>query len=220
MFRGSLASRQGRLLAWADSLLVDHAALRLVWTNWGVVAAGRLYRSNHPTPGRLARAVRRHGVRSVINLRGATGSGSDALSRAAAARLGLRFFDVPMSSGRAPPRDALLALIAALRAAPQPALVHCKSGADRAGFAAAVFVLLEGGSTAAALRQLSWRHGHMRHARAGILDALLLRYGAEAEGRLGFADWVAREYDAEALQRGFAAGGLASFLADRVLRRE
>ncbi len=82
VFRGDLSSRSGRALAWIDSLLVDHAALRLVWSNGAAVVPGRMYRSNHPTPGRLARAQRRLGLASVINLRGATRSGSDALSRA------------------------------------------------------------------------------------------------------------------------------------------
>jgi protein tyrosine/serine phosphatase len=219
IFRGSLATPRGRRSAWLDSMLVDHGALRLVWTNWGEVAAGQLYRSNHPTPARLARAVRRHRLRSVINLRGATGNGSDALSRQAAGRLGLAFYDVPMSSGRAPSRELLLALIAALREAPRPALVHCKSGADRAGFAAAVFVLLEGGDVEHAMRQLSLRHGHLRRSRAGVLDALLLMYGAEA-AEMDFPTWVRDRYNAQTLKSRYEAGRLSAFLQDRVLRRE
>ncbi|MCW3473605.1 beta-lactamase hydrolase domain-containing protein [Limobrevibacterium gyesilva] len=220
MFRGDLASPGGRALAWLDSMLVDHGALRLVWSNWGVVVPGRLYRCNHPTPGRLARAARRYGLRSVINLRGATRSGSDALSREQAGRLGLAFFDVPMSSGHAPSRERLLALAEALRTAPAPVLLHCKSGADRAGFAASVFVLLEGGTTAQALRHLSLRFGHLRRSRAGVLDALLLRYAAEAEGRKSFLDWVREEYDAADLTRSYRAGHFASFLTERILARE
>ena len=220
LYRGSLATSRGRALAWIDSLLIDHGALRLVWSNAAEVLPGALYRSNHPTPGRLARDVRRWGLRSVINLRGATGNGSDALSREAAARLGLAFYDVPMSSGRAPPRERVLALVAALQSAPAPALVHCKSGADRAGFAAAVHVLLHGGDTGAALRHMSLRHGHLRRSRAGVLDAFILRYAAEAEGRREFLAWLREEYDEAALNRDFVAGGLASFVQTRLLARE
>lgn len=220
IFRGGLASRSGRALAWIDSLLVDHGALRLVWSNWGEVAAGRLYRSNHPTPGRLARAARRFGLASVINLRGATTSGSDALSREQAARLGLVFLDVPLSSGSAPPAATLLVLVQALRTAPAPALLHCKSGADRAAFAAAVFLLLDGRTVAEAMGQMSLRHGHLRRSRAGVLDAVLLRYQQQAEGRLAFPDWAATEYDPDAITSRFKSGGLSAFLNDRVLRRE
>ncbi len=220
IFRGSLATPAGRALAWIDSLLVDHGALRLVWSNAATVVPGRLYRSNHPTPGRLARATRRFGLRSLINLRGATANGSDALSREQAARLGLAFYDVPLSSGQPPTRERMLVLIGALQAAPAPALLHCKSGADRAGFAAAVFLILQGVPVARALGQLSWRHGHLRGSRAGVLDAFLLCFAREAEGRKDFADWVRDDYDAAALAGGFTAGGIAGFLQDRVLGRE
>ena len=220
IFTGSLASRRGRLLAWIDSLLVDHAVLRLMWTNWGIVVPGAVYRSNHPTPARLSRAHRRHGIASVINLRGATRSGSDALSRERAARLGLTFVDVPLSSGRAPSRASLVALVAALRDAPRPSLIHCKSGADRAGFAAAICLLLDGASTATALAQLSLRHGHIRRSRAGILDAVLLAYGREGEGHIPFADWAAARYEPAAITATYKSTGLPSFLQDRILRRE
>ena len=219
IFRGDLHARWGRTTAWLDSLLIDHGALRLLWRNWGEVIPGQFYRSNHPPPWQLKRA-KRTGVRSVINLRGATRSGSDALSREASARLGLAFFDMPLSSGRAPPRDTVLALIDTLRAAPRPALLHCKSGADRAGFAAAIAILLDGGSADTALRQLSWRFGHLRRSRTGVLDAVLLRYKTLAEGRLTFPDWVASEYDPDAVTRDFKANGLANFLNTRMLARE
>jgi protein tyrosine phosphatase (PTP) superfamily phosphohydrolase (DUF442 family) len=220
LYRGELATPRGRRSAWVDSLLVDHGLLRTVWTNFGVVIPGRLYRSNHPTPGGLARLVRRHGIRTVINLRGASGNGSDALSREAAARLGVAFVDAPLSSGHAPSRERLLDLIAALRGAAEPVLVHCKSGADRAGFAAGLFCLLHGGSAADALGHLSLRHGHLRRSRAGILDAFFLAYRREAEGVRDFEAWVRDGYDPAALQRDVRTSRVARFVNDRVLARE
>ena len=218
-FRGDLAAPGGRRLAWLDSLLTDHAVFRLVWSNARAVVPGRLYRSNHPTPARLRTLARRWHLQSVINLRGACGNGSDALSREAAARLGLAFIDAPIAS-RTPGRADLLALIETLRTMAEPALMHCKSGADRTGFAAAVFLILNGAGVAPAMAELSWRYGHFRTSRVGILDALLLSYARDAEGRLSFPDWVRDEYDEMALRRAFAARGWASFLVDRVLRRE
>ena len=53
IFRGSLDTAAGRRRAWVDSMLVDHGVLRLAWTNAGPVLPGRLYRCNHPPPGRL-----------------------------------------------------------------------------------------------------------------------------------------------------------------------
>jgi protein tyrosine/serine phosphatase len=220
IFRGDLVSTRGRALAWADSLLVDHAILRVAWSNFGVVVPGRLYRSNHPPPGRLASLTRRLGLRTVINLRGRCGNGSDALSREEAARLGLRFMDAELSSGRPPRREQVLVLAEALLGGPEPALVHCKSGADRAGFAAAIFLILQGRSVAEAKRQLSPRHGHWRRSRAGVLDAFLERFAREAEGRRDFLDWVREEYDSAALGREFRSSHFADFITRRVLVRE
>jgi len=220
IFRGDVGTARGRALAWIDALFIDHAIFRLGWSNLGEVAPGRLYRSNHPLPGRLARLTRRYGLRTLINLRGPTGSGSDALSRDAARRLGLDFIDMAMESRGAPQRDRILRLHEIFRDMRAPALVHCKSGADRAGLAAGLFVLFQGGTARDALRQLSLRFGHIRQARTGILDAFFLHYEREAEGRKPFIDWVREDYDAPALRRNFQANGLASFINDWVLAHE
>ncbi len=220
IYRGDLLSARGRRNAWIDSLFVDHALLRLAWRNFGVAWPGRLYRSNHPTPSGLARLVRRHGIRTVLNLRGACANGSDALSREAAARSGLTFVDVPISSGSAPSRDRLLALIAALDQAAEPILVHCKSGADRSGFAAGVFCLLQGGTSSDALAHLSWKFGHLRRSRAGSLDAVFIAFARDAEGRLDFASWVRSGYDPEAVSRAARTGIVSRLVQDRILARE
>ena len=220
IFRGDLATRRGRALAWLDALVVDHAFFRVAWSNFAAVAPGRLYRCNHPTPGRLAALTRRHGLQTLINLRGRTNNGSDALSRDMAARLGLDFIDMAVESRGAPHRDRILRLHDIYRSMREPALIHCKSGADRAGLAAGLFVLFEGGTAAAALRQLSLRFGHLRSSRTGILDAFFLHFAREAEGRKPFLDWVRDDYDEVALRRDFHANGLTSFINDWVLAHE
>ncbi len=217
-FHGNLASN--RTAAWQDSLLVDHAVFRLVWTNQAEVLPGRLYRSNHPTPGHLAAAKRKYGLTTLINLRGRRHCGSDALSRAAAARLGLRHIDMAFESRGAPHRDRILRFHEIFRSLDGPALMHCKSGADRAGLASGLAILFEGGTSTEALKQLSWRFGHWSSARTGILDAFFHLYATQAEGRLPFLEWVRDEYDEAALKQDFVSNGLASFITDRVLRRE
>ena len=219
-FSGDLAAPGGRVAAWRDSLLIDHAVFRVLWDNLAEVVPGKLFRSNHPTPSRLAAAKRRFGLHTLINLRGHRQCGSDALSRTMAASLGLHHVDMAFESRGAPHRDRILRFADLYRTLDAPALMHCKSGADRAGLASGLAILFEGGTSQQALAQLSWRFGHWSRARTGVLDAFFIRYAAEAEGRLPFLDWVAREYDEAALKRDFVAGGLSSFLVDRVLVRE
>nr|WP_152834029.1 tyrosine-protein phosphatase [Acetobacter senegalensis] len=215
-----MTSLAGRTRAWTDSLFVDHAVFRLVWTNFHTVVPGKVYRCNHPTPARLKWAMKRYQLRTLVNLRGHRKCGSDALSRSTAHKLGLAHVDMAFESRGAPHRDRILRFASLYQSIAFPMLMHCKSGADRAGLASGLVVLFEGGSAARALKELSWRYGHFRGSRTGILDAFFMRYQAEAEGRLPFLDWVRDEYDEVALKRDFVAGKLASFMTDQVLRRE
>ena len=216
MFKGT-ASDPG---VWRDSLIMDHAILRLGWSNFGTIIPGKLYRGNHPTPARLKRLHDRYALRTLINLRGKRDCGSDALSRDAAARLGMDHLDVPFESRGAPQRDRILRFHALYQTLAFPALLHCKSGADRTGLAGGLAMLFEGGTAAAALGQLSWRFGHFNRSPTGVLDAFFLDYQANAEGRVPFIDWVRNDYDEAAVRARFRASGLATFLNDAVLRRE
>ena len=220
IFRGDVNTVRGRALAWVDSLFIDHAILRLPFSNLSTVIPGKLYRCNHPTPMRIRRLTRQLGLTTLINLRGVTGSGSYHLSRDAAEKAGLAVHDLSLESRGAPHRDRILRLRDIYRAMPGPGLLHCKSGADRAGLAAGLCVLFEGGSAADALKQLSWRFGHIKQARTGILDAFFLRYQREGEGHKPFLDWLDQDYDEAALRRDFHANGLASFINDWVLAHE
>jgi protein tyrosine phosphatase (PTP) superfamily phosphohydrolase (DUF442 family) len=220
VYQQNLSAGGSRLHAWSDSLLVDHAIFRVLWDNWAEIIPGKLYRSNHPTPARLRAAARRYGLKTLINLRGHRACGSDALSRDTAARLGLVHIDMAFESRGAPHRDRILRFADIFARLRTPALMHCKSGADRAGLAAGLAILLDGGTAEAALQQLSWRFGHFNRSRTGILDAFFLHYAAEAEGRIPFLTWVRDHYDEAALRRNFVAAGLSSFVTDHILRRE
>src|SRR4051812_30622763 len=208
--------------AWLNSLFVDHALLRMSRRNWGVVESGRLYRSNHPLPWQLRDATRRLGLKTVINLRGErTECGSDRLGRAAAAELGLVHVDAPFESRGAPHKDRILHLAEIFRTVPEPILIHCKSGADRTGLAAGLWLLLQGRPVEAAAAQLTLRHGHIRQGKTGILDAFFARYAAATrEAPKPFLDWLREDYDEAALKRDFTSQPWADRLLDGILRRE
>ena len=223
IFRGDVATARGRALAWVDALVIDHAVFRLAWSNLGEGAPGRLYRSNHPLPGRLARLVRRHGLRTLINLRGLTNPGSDALSRDAAARLGLDFVDMALESRGAPQRDRILRLHDIYRDMRAPALLHCKSGADRAGIMSVFYMHFRRGQPIReALKQLSPRYLHTRAGKPGVLDYIFERYFSEAEPKgISFFDWTQSDaYDPVKIKAEFKAHWLFTLLTEGVLRRE
>ena len=217
----ALPRRRDRVRAHLASAIVDHGIFRQIYQNLHEIAPG-VYRSNQPTPRHLAH-VQRLGVRTVINLRGPGGRLPQyLLERDACAALGLAMIDFPVYSRQLVPSEVVDAAIRLFKAIEYPVLFHCKSGADRAGFMSALYLLAhEGRPVEDAIGQLSLRYGHWRHSKTGVLDRFFEDF-RDYQIRTGgdFATWLANEYDPERLQRDFHANRWANLLVDRVLRRE
>jgi protein tyrosine/serine phosphatase len=217
---GDLDAPGARRSAAIDMLVFDHGLLRKAWRNEHEVDSG-VWRSSQPDPAMVRRLAGR-GFKAILNLRGATEYGSYLLEREAALAAGIELVDFKLSSRALPRREEILALDDAFARLPRPFLMHCKSGADRAGFAAALYLLLQkGASPEEAARQLHWRYLHVRGAATGVLHFLLERYAADAAVEpMSFRQWVEKRYDPDALMAEYRSGGAADLLVDKVLRRE
>lgn len=215
-----IVGRLRRVQAWASMLLADHGVVRIVYPNRARVSA-EMWRSSQPSPGQI-RWFAAQGGRTVVNLRAGRENGSWPLEREACERHGLALAEFVIRSREAPERDTILAAERFFEGLAYPILVHCKSGADRAGLFAALFLLVrEGASAAQARRQLSIRFGHFRHAKTGILDAFLDAFAEEGEAKgLSFGDWAERVYDPASLARRARPGFWSTLVADRLIRRE
>ena len=130
--------------------------------NFHAVEDGVLYRSAQLGKDDLESFARQYGIKSVLNLRGAhSGEGWYDAEMAAVHELGLTHYDYPISAKRFVTRPQIAELLAIVRAAPKPLLIHCKSGADRSGLVAALYrYAIAGASPAEADRQLSLAYGH------------------------------------------------------------
>lgn len=201
-WRRPLATRRDRLEAWGSLMLSDHGVLRLLYRNRHRVTPD-LWRSAQPSPADVA-AAKRLGIRTILSLR-TDGFGGDLLEREACARTGLAFARLPLFSRGAPPKTVLREAMALLSSLERPVLMHCKSGADRAGLGAALWLLIvERRPAAEAARMLSLRYGHMARAKTGILDAFVADFSENGEARgLSFEEWVETVYDPAALEAGF-----------------
>ena len=215
-----IAGSFGRARAWANMLLVDHGVFRLLYPNRARVS-DVLWRSSQPSPGQIAWFARQGG-RTVVNLRAGREYGSWPLQREACGRHGLKLVEFILRSREAPSRDTLLGAKAFFEDLEYPILVHCKSGADRAGLFAALFLLVrQDAPVAEARKQLSLRFGHFRFAKTGILDAFLDAYEQEGEARgLAFLDWAEQVYEPATLAQRFKPGFWSTLVADRLIRRE
>ncbi len=218
--RFDLAAPRGRLRAYCDMLFVDHGIFRLAWRNAHRVGKA-MYRSNLPWPHQFARLSRR-GIRTVINLRGRNDSGWYALEAEACRRHGLALVDFPIKSRDTPEKETIHGAKRLFETIAYPALMHCKSGADRAGFMGALYLLLhENKPLAEALDQLHWRFLHVKQAKVGIIDYFFDQYRRYSEIRpLPFLDWVDRVYDPAQVKNSFMSQWWANLLVDKIMRRE
>lgn len=203
-----------------DLLMVDHGVFRLVYPNRHAVSA-RMWRSSQPAPHEIAHFARR-GIRTVVNLRGPRDCGSYRLEQDACRRFGIRLIDFQARSRAAPAPAFFHAARALFETIEYPALMHCKSGADRVGLMSALYLMLaEGRPPEEARRQLSLRFGHIAGADTGILGAVLDSYIADsARTPIAFLDWVDAHYDPDLIRARFVASRWGNMLTNGVLRRE
>jgi len=182
---------------------VDHGVLRILWTNFHPVAPG-VFRSNQPSQRRL-RHYAEQGIKAVLNLRGTSRYSYYLFERETCDALGLTLVDINLSATELPTLDTIWALENHFQTLPQPFVLHCKSGADRAGFAAALYLLLLADAPiAVAQRQLSFRYLHIKRSRKGILDYCLEKYRKRTESSaIPFRDWLMQEYDPKTITAEF-----------------
>jgi len=210
----------GPSASYIDLMLMDHGLFRLIYLNEHRLGKNA-WRSAQPAPHDIAR-LKRAGIRTVINLRGDRMCGSYWLEVEACRRHGIRLETCVLRSRAAPSVKELHAARETLQRVEYPILIHCKSGADRAGLMSALYLhIIEGQPMEHCLRQLSLRYGHIRQADTGVLDHFIMRY-IEANRRqpIEFYDWVDNGYDPEEVLRTFRANSLASRFVNDILRRE
>jgi protein tyrosine/serine phosphatase len=207
-------------VGYADMLLFDHLFIRVMFPNRHRLTP-RAWRAAQPLPFQL-RTIKALGVKTVVNLRGNPEQTTARFERAACERIGLTYVDYRLRSRDAPSKAELHGLRQLFQSLEHPILLHCKSGADRAGLASVLYLhLVEGVPIAKARRQLSLRYGHVRQADTGVLDALFDRYLAHAkQDPIDFFAWVDNHYDPEELKRTFRSQGWANRIVDGLLRRE
>ena len=202
-FGRDISSRSGRFWAHVHFHLMDHAFLRVLWNNFHQVS-DEVYRANQPSPSHL-RSYKDRGIKAVLNLRGFTQQSYALFEEDSCKKLGLELISVPLSSSSAPQPEKLLEIIGIMDKIPKPFVLHCKSGADRAGLVSAMYLIAQKKlSVIEAKKQLSFKYLHLDFTKTGILDYILDVFSKRLKiENIDFLDWIKQEYNAEILNSSF-----------------
>lgn len=214
------ASPWGLFSTYMHYLWGDHAYLRLGFTNAHWVGEN-LVRTNQPWPFQL-KWWKKAGVKTIINLRGGKGS-FYWLEKKACEDYGLMLEDFGLTSRSLPTREEFLAAKALFARIEYPVLIHCKSGADRAGMMAVLYRHFHlGHPISEAKDELGLRTLHMKAGMTGVLDYLFEKYLHDIEPQgISFTDWVTGpDYDPAAVKAEFKASWWGTLMTEKILRRE
>ena len=219
-------SRKERFSAYFDAMIKDHGCLRALNRNFHQISAEgfpKAYRSNHPSPSFVKKLKHVHGVNTILSIRRADTTGAYLLEKDACEHYGIELVNHTMSSRDMPRVEDILKMKELLETMAYPILIHCKSGADRAGMASVFYKhFIEKVPIIEALAQLSFKFGHIRWADTGKLDFFFekfLEFAAEHPD-VSFLDWVENHYDRDQLNAEFKAEGWANIVVNKLLRRE
>lgn len=167
------------------ALLLLYPFILQLTGNFHEVVPGELYRSAQPMKGSITDYAQRYGIKTVINLRGDNpGEGWYDGEVAEAKAAGVEHMDFRMSSKRVLPTERVRELIALMKDAEKPLLIHCRNGTERTGLASALYVAGEGLGRQAAEDQLTSLYGRIWFISTPAMDDTFKIMGPE----LGFLD--------------------------------
>jgi len=171
--------------------------------NFHWIVPGEAARAAQAYAGFLGPFLARHGIKSLINLRGRNPKfGWWRYERRVTEKGGTAHLDVMLDSRKLPKREMLEALFEAFDRAPRPFLIKCSGGQDRTSFAAALYLIHRGGWAARDKAQgqfarfpfLHFPKEHQRWLRP------FLAFAEEDAGGAAISDWVRQRYDPERLR--------------------
>lgn len=142
------------------------------------------------------------GIKTILNLRGVANQSHYLLEKEACDANDIALVNMKFSARTAAPKELYLTLLNHFDTMERPFLIHCKSGADRTGIAAAFYLLhVDGATVAQARAQLALKYVHIKWLRTGILDAILDAYASDlaTQGPMPLRQWLETCYDDQAI---------------------
>ncbi|MBB35591.1 MAG: protein tyrosine phosphatase [Hirschia sp.] len=216
-----LSTEQGRRRARYELTWGDHGFLRVWFQNLHQIS-DEMWRANQPSPEQIREHARERGIKTIINLRGESPKGYYLLEKEACEANGIDLVDFQMFSRDTPTPEKVHGARDLFETIKYPALMHCKSGADRAGIMAVLYMhFRQGLPIRDAVEQLSFKYLHVKEGKTGMLDHFFQTYlKVEEDTGMSFMDWIDGPYDRLTVKEEFLRTWKAKLMVDRILRRE
>ncbi len=221
--RFSIDTKFARVKAWLYAMFQEHNFINLFRYNFHKISDG-VYRSSQPTMYQLERDVKKYGIKTILNLKGANPNSAYYLfEKEKCEELGVKLVDITVFSRRIPDSKTLVEAKEIFGKIEYPMWMHCKAGADRTGVYATLFQYFHEKKPIEETNQLRfWPFGHIKYAKAGKIDFYFEKF-KEYQKEHPEADllyWAENIADTEALDREFKPLKIADVLYDYVLRRQ
>ena len=207
--------RARRDLVWGD-----HGFLRTRFPNRHDLGGG-MYRENQPSPERIA-VLAQEGIKTILNLRGPSPKGFYLLEKEACEAHGITLIDYRVYSRDVHTVEKIKGARDLFEQIEYPAVMHCKSGADRTGFMGVLYRHFHMGDTIAQAlaSELTLKKLHVRQGKTGMLDFFFEDYLRYAENHdISFTDWVETIYDPPDVKARFLEQWSGNPITE-ILRRE
>lgn len=216
-----LQTVHGRFMAHLEAWFIDHEVLRIFYRNFHKIGMNA-YRSNHPSAKFIKKLKKKHHIKTIINLRGANNTGQYKLEKEACEKYDITLVDVPFSSREAPTKENIKKLFNLFDTVEYPILMHCKSGADRAGIGSTLFRFYKEGIPMDQTDQLKFWYGHIKQSETGILDKFVDIWTGfhQKNPDIPFSEWLENTYDSDKLNKEHHASRLGNLIVNKILRRE
>jgi len=211
----------GRILAQIYAMTIEHNITNVFRDNFYKIDE-YAFRSSQPTTYQLRRIIKKHGIKTVINLRGyKDGSAMRALEERVCEEHGVEMVYLEAYSRRIPSAQTLQNFKDTFERVNYPILIHCKSGADRAGLGSMLYLYFMRAVLPQQSGQLKfWPYGHISIARMGLIDLFVKLYANRGEDEPSDLIEFASKLDRKKVESEFRASSIADKFVDCILRRE
>jgi protein tyrosine phosphatase (PTP) superfamily phosphohydrolase (DUF442 family) len=160
------------------------------------VAPDKFYRSEQLSGGLLQQTIKQKQVKSVINLRAYEHERSwhvEELQVCKAA--GVEHLDIPLLAKGLPEPEALKRLVQRFEQGPYPMLIHCRSGVDRSGLAAVLYLVIVEGKPLkeAQSTEMPWTNSPDDVESHRVSDSFFALYEKTRKDE-SLKDWILHKY--------------------------